>query len=688
MARKRQIMIKPSCAEEIRAFPSNRTAVLWEKINSLIDDPTSGPGKTQLKGTKDVYRLKVGEYRIFYRFGPDWVSLLGLRIRNERTYEAIPEAEALPAIDDGEDDLDEILAAAQPKTFELRAAPDAEPLPRPITSEWLATLGVAPGHALRLVECTTEEELLSAQVPGDVLARVVDALFPPSLEQVVQQPDLLVASTTDLVRYKEGDLLAFLLRLDEEQAKLTRWALQGPTMVRGGAGTGKSTVALYRVAEVLARAGATGRETVLFTTYTNALMSVTRQLLQQLLTPEQFARVRVATCDRVAREIVATRRKVGSPESGPVATKRLRELRARHVPSAPDEFQRAVRERGLARLSDRYLLEEIEWIVEGRGLSSLADYLEAPRPGRGLSLTAGLREAVWEIAERFRAERVERYAALRGEALEIVRGGAWTRHFDYVFVDEAQDLSPSALALMAEVCRTPEGLFFAADSKQSLYSRNYTWSSAHPRLQFKGRTAILKRNYRSTREIDRAAFAVLEVEPEETLEPSTSVHDGPLPVLLSGATDETEPVWIGRFVREMSRHLHLPTSAAAVLVPTAKVGREIADALARDGLDARFFAGKDLDLRQSTVKVLTLHSAKGLEFPIVAVCGFHPGTYPVKREFDDEGLFLERMRNERRLLYVALTRAMRGLLLSIPGGCEHEALTGLDPSGWHLETVA
>ena len=131
--------------------------------------------------------------------------------------------------------------------------------------------------------------------------------------------------------------------------------------------------------------------------------------------------------------------------------------------------------------------------------------------------------------------------------------------------------------------------------------------------------------------------------------------------------------------------MHLRQRAAEVLVPTAEVGEATATALAELGLPAKFFAGKNLDLRQDVVKVLSLFSAKGLEFPIVVACGFHEGTYPVAEDFDEPALFAERMRHERRLLYVAFTRAMRGLMVVIPAGCRHEALLQLDPAEWHVE---
>jgi superfamily I DNA/RNA helicase len=447
-------------------------------------------------------------------------------------------------------------------------------------------------------------------------------------------------------------------------------------------------VAMYRVKAVLERAGATGRERVLFTTYTRALLGASQQLLEQLLTRDQMKRVRVASCDQIVREIVAARRKLGQIESDSDARHRLATIRRTYEPKAESAFEAKVRARAVARLSDSYLLEEFDWVISGRSLSSVDEYLKAPRPGRGVAFPDRLRIAVWGLYEIFRdSRRGERFADLRNEALATVRQPGWTGHWDFVLVDEAQDLSPSGLALMAEVCRTPQGLFFAADSKQSLYSRNYTWSSAHPRLQFKGRTATLTRNYRSTREIDAAAFALVQREDDVAPEPSVSVHDGPLPVLLRGVTSEEQGKWIARFIRQMAAHLHLQQSAAAVLVPTSDIGESIAGYLDAEGVPAQFFPGRELNLKAACIKLLTMHSAKGLEFPIVVVAGFEEGTYPVSEDFEDPELYGERMRQERRLLYVALTRAMRGLMLVVPKGCRHEALLELDSTHWHVEDV-
>jgi len=694
----REINIKPSCMKEIQVYPAAQSAQLWEKINFLVNDPLpDGKLKKKLQVSDNLYRLRVGDYRIFYSFGENWVSLLGLRRRQEDTYKG-----GLKSTDDStpekmpeeELELDELLARENnKKEFTFDKKPQQTLLYRQITAEWLHELNVPTVYIPMLVSCTSEESLLGVQVPPEILETLLDNLFPPPIEEVVKQPDFIVQDTEDLVRYKERGLISFLLKLDEGQKRLTEWALNGPTLVKGGAGTGKSTVALYRVKALLERPGASGNEKVLFTTYTRALIAASEQLLKQLLTPEQYTRVRVSTCDQIAREIVSGRRKLGTVEHSGIITQIFKETRANFKVSAPTAFDRSLRQKTLDRISDRYLKEEFDWILSGRGIESLEEYLKAPRPGRGHAFRAGLREAVWELYQAFNGEvkkrGIESFICIRKEALDLVREAKWSNHFDYVVVDEVQDLTPTVLCLMAEVCKSAEGLFFASDVKQSIYSRNYTWSTAHPRLQFKGRTSLLKKNYRSTAEIDKAAFDILEKEEGGDVVLSESLHNGAMPILLAGIESAAQGEWAAKFIMQMSRHLRMKTSTAAVLVPTKDIGTRLAKEISEAGIPAQYFPGRDLDLKRDIVKVLTLHSAKGLEFPVVVVCGIEEGTYPVREDFDEEEVYLERMRHERKLLYVGMTRAMRGLMLIRNKGCGHEALINLiKTDNWHVEEVA
>ena len=121
----------------------------------------------------------------------------------------------------------------------------------------------------------------------------------------------------DLLRYKEGELLGFLLRLSPEQERFVSWAIKatGPTQVKGGPGTGKSTVALYRVRSLIEKLRKMGQSEpcILFTTYTNALVHSSEQLLQQLL-GEDYRYVEVQTADKKMSDIL---KRAGVPKKTP-----------------------------------------------------------------------------------------------------------------------------------------------------------------------------------------------------------------------------------------------------------------------------------------------------------------------------------------------------------------------------------
>ena len=199
---------------------------------------------------------------------------------------------------------------------------------------------------------------------------------------------------------------------------------------------------------------------------------------------------------------------------------------------------------------------------------------------------------------------------------------------------------------------------------------------------------MLRRNYRSTEEIVRAASEVLgEVTPEDGPGPQGGIH-GPVPILLKDVSPEKESEWVARFIRQMASHLRMKISSAAVLVPSNEVGAAVAEELRLAGLQATFFRGRDLDLKADVVKVMTLYSAKGLEFPVVAIAGFRAGSSRSRESFGDDEAYAEWLGNQRKVLYVGMTRAMRGLMVSVPSGCEHEALCVLSGESWAMEAGA
>ena len=71
------------------------------------------------------------------------------------------------------------------------------------------------------------------------------------------------------------------------------------------------------------------------------------------------------------------------------------------------------------------------------------------------------------------------------------------------------------------------------------------------------------------------------------------------------------------------------------------------------------------------VQMMTMHSAKGLEFPLVFIVGMEEGLFPSQRSLEEEG----KLEEERRLCYVGITRAREQLVLCC---AEHRRLYGQD----------
>ena len=352
-------------------------------------------------------------------------------------------------------------------------------------------------------------------------------------------------------------------------------------------------------------------------------------------------------------------------------------------------LQKRAQRRTIEQLSQEYLLEEIGTVIEAREIGSLDEYLLAPRAGRRVGLNQTQRTAVWRVYESFcrvlARRKLVTWQQVRRRALEIVRDGGWGERFDGVLVDEAQDLDPTVLRLLVALCRAPNRLFITADANQSIYGSSFRWTDVHEDLKFRGRTGVLRSNHRSTREIGEAAYSYLHGDAlDDPDEEQTYTLTGPNPVVRAVNAPYDETVLLARFLTGAAREFRLGIGACAVLVPTEGIGRSVAGGLVEMGVDALFMPGRDLDLEHKAVKVITLKSAKGLEFPVVALAGFVRGALPgVPKGVSAEELE-EALARERRTMYVAMTRAMRALLVVTPAEKPPVLLTGFDPEHWNM----
>ena len=690
-----EIIHKPTFTNQLLAIPKERVIHILKKIEVLRDDPKPhGSLKKKLHGYKgDIYRLRSGDFRIIYTYGDGWVALLGVDARKD-----VYKGDKLVAEETEVDvaafaNLEDLLAPEKVLPPEPKSSQVETPLPVELTEALLDRLLIPKTCFPTLLACRTFDDLLEADVPGAVRDRLFDCITAPNFDQVLNQPSFVTGSPDALLRFKEGDLLGFLLKLNPEQEKFVTWASNatGSTLLKGSPGTGKSTVALYRTREILQQLQANGvsQPRLLFTTYTNALVTFSEQLLQQLLGKEaQF--VEVKTADALMYGLVC--HATGQPQIA--ATKDLLKLVQQAVSKAiaaleGNVLQQQAQRLILQRLQPEYLLEELTEVIDARGIETLENYWATPRTGRSIPLNKTQRQAIWNLRQHFNhflAEQgIETWAQIRNRALAILRKTPEPLLYDAVIIDEAQDISPTALRFLIQLCREPNRLFITADANQSIYGSSFRWGEVHESLKFVGRTGILKINHRTTQEIGEAAYAYLQngTLDEDNIE-RLYIHTGPPPAVRAICDRASEGNLLAQFCRAAAHEFRLGLGACAILVPTEKAGKNITGQLNYLGIEAQFMTSKNLDLNGKGVKVLPLKAAKGLEFPIVAIAGFLDSPYPTITKGTSPEAIAEILTRERRTLYVAMTRAMRALLVLVPTQKPPSLLETFDLSLWNL----
>jgi len=248
----------------------------------------------------------------------------------------------------------------------------------------------------------------------------------------------------------------------------------------------------------------------------------------------------------------------------------------------------------------------------------------------------------------------------------VERGQIPRFQYGAVLVDEGHDFEPDWYRLIVQmVDPSTNSLLVLYDDAQNIYGkpgrRRISWKSLG--IQAQGRTTILKLNYRNTLEILAVARGFADELLSERSEdddgvplvaPESAGRRGPLPELVRTDTAAAQlDVLIARLRDE---HAHgRAWSAMAVIFRNQWEGEKLHEALQRAGIPSRLAEGggkRTLFVVEDAVKLVTMHSSKGLEFPFVIIPGLGSLPKPGKDEAE-----------EARLLYVAMTRATERLLL-------------------------
>lgn len=558
----------------------------------------------------------------------------------------------------------------------------------------LRRLGV-PDEQLEMVEAITSKEELEALekrlpqeafealtflaegVPLDEVmegyalpAGPVDtADFSAALErEQTQRKFVVVDDEADLQQMLEAPLEKWRVFLHPSQRQLASWDVNGPIRVLGGAGTGKTVVAMHRARWLVKEVFTGPQQKILFTTFTVNLATDIRENLKKICTSAEMERVEVINIDGwVSRFLKQQHWPHGIIYSGSKTYGDLWKLALDCRPTEPD-------------LPESFFAEEWERVIIPQRIQGRNDYFRASRLGRGVPLTRKQRAEIWPVFEEMQTQ-LQRAGYRTSEtatqdAVDLIKSGKTVRPYEAIVVDEAQDMGPDAMKLLrALVPERPNDLFIVGDGHQRIYRRKYALS--HCGINIRGRSRKLRINYRTTEETRRFAMSVLEGQPIDDLDEGRdsdagyrSLMHGRDPEISFFSSVEEEAAWISAEIQKLV-DTGISTADICIVCRTKKLLGEFSKVLQGAGFMTRQLSRDASDKRsEAGVRLATMHRVKGLEFRYVFLAAINKDVVPHKSAFgktQDPTECRSSELNERALFHVAASRAIRRLWVSCSG---------------------
>lgn len=578
-----------------------------------------------------------------------------------------------------------ILTAAEPACADTPAE-SSQILPfAAYSDEQLLKIGV-PENLLALVRGIRDLEDLDKNednLPADVFEHLFDLLDEKNIDQIIAEIEegrnasddaqnannkshfIEITGENELEKYLDGDFEKWQIFLHPTQRVLVESDYKGSVKVTGGGGTGKTVAALHRLKRLSEGAP---RKSVLYTTYTKALIRNVRQKIRNLHVNEDACVI--DNIDGLLSEVAS---KYGIKPKG---WNVLDYIKVDYGKTKNQEIWEDIVDNNLTAFDADFLYQEYLDVIAYNNITDLKAYLRQPRRGRSKALSVKQRMEIWKLVEMYVAEKKEQHYFDRSELFNITANylnDNGIHPFAHIIADEIQDFSNPELRFLRAL--TPEGpndLFMVGDPYQRIYNnRQINFSSVGINVRGK-RSRRLKVNYRTTEEIKRQAVSVVKgcaydnFDGEaEKLDGYVSLMHGPQPEYNVYPSPQEEQNAVLKFIKECHEG-GISYKDIAIANPRRDGLRDFQSSLHISGMPYKNLEnsdGGDID----GIVLSTMHNMKGLEFKVVIITGINHNSFPSK-PYNWNGMDkreqTNHMMNQRSLMYVAITRAMQKVLIT------------------------
>ncbi|OON98538.1 MAG: hypothetical protein ATN35_00975 [Epulopiscium sp. Nele67-Bin004] len=461
------------------------------------------------------------------------------------------------------------------------------------------------------------------------------------------------------------------MALNLEQQKIVESPLSGHAVIRGIAGSGKTTVGVERV-KLLAEQSPKGK--ILFVTYNKSLSNYIEQMINMTI-PTAKSVVDIKNIDSISYGYF----KAGHPE--------LKTL-WNDTPSFNEALQIAQSKypncRYLHQNYHKFLLDEIKWI-KGCGYNTLEQYQDVERIGRmsgdgGYRLTRNseAREAIYFLKDTI-GEILSQKNSVDGIDTNILALQYMNNNnnkifkYEHIIIDEAQDLTKVQFDIISRLSNNSKtcSVWLIMDVAQSIYPqawlvKNRTYRSIGYDIGA-NRSYKLNKNYRTTTEISRCAYSLLHYDKElikddNFITPTLLSQHGSYPVYRGYNSYTDQQLAVIKLIKQLDYKLR----DIAIVAKRKTSLEQLKNCLIGQNILCEMVA-KEMKFNEDSIKLLTMHSIKGLEFKVVIIIDLNENIIPHKQDGLSYEELLEEEVGERKLFYVAMTRAKKELYMFSSG---------------------
>lgn len=438
----------------------------------------------------------------------------------------------------------------------------------------------------------------------------------------------------------------------------------GHNIVLGTAGSGKTTLAIYRA---MGLANLDPDEKVLLITFNTTLVKYLEAIVGGKIPPN----IDVRNYHKFARGYLASRNKmpvrngiVSGIEDGD--NKKLLLIR-----NAVEKLRMQNPSIGTYKRDENVFLEEISWI-EKMGIFTKDEYEASERIGRSDTwIKRENRKYFYEVYEMYKELRMQEgywydWEDIAQSVYVELLSDQSKRMYKHIVIDEGQDLSPIMLKSLVKSIPTDGSLTFFGDVAQQIYGSRLSWRDAGLSID-KKKIWRFNRNYRNSKEIARFALEISKskyfIGVQDLVEPIMPTASSPVPAIVHFKDELLEVKWIVENAIKASQN-----SCVAILVRNRELVNLVEETVRKHGVVPQVLKNKMNKMNtRARISVGTYHSAKGLEFDFVMLpfCStkWFPGDDKIKALESRE----DALKDDIKLLYVAVTRAKNGLILSYSG---------------------